>query len=91
MGVCASRDVLQSKLDKLLGDIESVKTYINYILVLSKYRFENHIDHLRIIFVGLRVSVLKVNVSKCIFGLKDIPYLGYLITREGIDPDQNKV
>ena len=34
---------------------------------------------------------LKVNAPKFSFGLKDITYLGYVITREGIKPDPNKV
>ena len=34
---------------------------------------------------------IKVNAPKCIFGLKYIPYLGYVITREGIKPDPKKV
>ena len=29
MGMCASGDIFQAKLDKLVGDIEGVKTYIN--------------------------------------------------------------
>ena len=40
MGMCASRDIFQAKLDKLLGNIEGVKTYINDILILCKYSFE---------------------------------------------------
>ena len=34
---------------------------------------------------------LKFNAHKCSFGLKEIPYLGYVITREGIKPDPKKV
>ena len=37
MGMCASGDIFQAKVDKLLGDIEDVKTYIYDILVLRKY------------------------------------------------------
>ena len=37
MGMCASVDIFQSKVDKLLGDIDGVKTYINDIIVLRKY------------------------------------------------------
>ena len=40
MGMCASGDIFQAKVDKLLGDIEGVKTYIDNILVLSKDSFE---------------------------------------------------
>ena len=29
--------------------------------------------------------------TNCSFGLKEIPYLGYLITREGIIPDPKKL
>ena len=39
----------------------------------------------------LRAAGLKVNVPKFSFGLKKIPYLGYIITREGIKPDPKKV
>ena len=34
---------------------------------------------------------LKVNDHKCSFRLKEIPYLVYVITREGMNPDPNKV
>ena len=47
-----------------------VKTYIGDILVLSKDVLSNKIDHLRVIFSRMRAAGLKVNVSKCCFGLK---------------------
>ena len=64
IGMCASGDIFQAKLDKLIGDIEGVKTYIDGILVLRKDRFENHIGQLRIIFARLRAAGLKVNAPK---------------------------
>ena len=36
MGMCASGDIFQVKLDKLSSDIKGVKTYIDDILVLGK-------------------------------------------------------
>ena len=36
-------------------------------------------------------SGLKVNATKCSLGLNYIPYLGYLITQQGIKPDPEKV
>ena len=91
MGMCASGDIFQAKVDEILGDIEGVKNYIDDILVLGRDSFENHIEQLIIIFGRLCAAGLKVNSSKCSFGLKDIPYLGYVITREGIKSDPNKV
>ena len=91
MSMCDSGDILQAKVDEILGYIEGVMTYTNDILVLGKYIFENHIKQMRIIFGRLRAAGLKVNAPKCSFGLNDIPYIGYVITREGIKPDPQKV
>ena len=43
MGMCDSRDILQDKVDKLLGDIKCVKTYINNIPVLINDILSNYI------------------------------------------------
>ena len=39
----------------------------------------------------MRAAGLKSNSPECSFGLKDILYLGYEITQEGITPDLKKV
>ena len=36
IGMCTSGEIFQSKVEKLIGDIKGVKTYINDIIVLSK-------------------------------------------------------
>ena len=46
MGMFASRGISQPKLDKLLGDIKGVKTYIDDIIVLGKDTFENHMEQM---------------------------------------------
>ena len=43
------------------------------------------------IFGRLRAAGFKVNATKCSLGLKEIPYLGCVITREGIKPDPKKL
>ena len=91
LGIFASEYILQAKVDKLLGYIDGVKTYIDDILVLGKDIFEKHIEQLGIIFGIIRASGLKVNTPKCSFGLKEVPYLGYLITRKIIKPYTKKV
>ena len=64
MGMCASGDIFQVKVDKIIGDIEGVKTYIDDILVLGKDSLEKHIYQLIIIFDRLRAAGLKVNAPK---------------------------
>ena len=91
MGMCISGDIFQAKVNELLGDIDGVKAYIDDILVLNKGTFTDHIEQLRICFRRIQVAGLKVNAKKCSFGLSEIPYLGYIITRQGIKPDPKKI
>ena len=91
MGMCASGYIFQSKVDDLIGDIEGIKKYIDDILVLIKNCFRKHIEHLIMIFVRLCAAYLKVNAPECSFGLKDITYIGYFITREDIKPNPKKL
>jgi Reverse transcriptase (RNA-dependent DNA polymerase). len=91
MGMCCSGDVFQAKVDQLLGDIDGVKTYINDILVISKGSFDDHLKQLDTCFKRIQDAGLKVKAVKCSFGLSEIPYLGYIISREGIKPDPAKI
>ena len=61
MGMCASGDIFQAKIDELIGNIEVIKTNIDDILVLRKDSFEKYIDQPIIIFSRLRDAGLKVN------------------------------
>ena len=68
MGLCASGDNFQAKVDQIIVDIKGVKTYINNILVLRKGIFPQHIDQLKSIFDRLCILGLKFNVPECRFG-----------------------
>ena len=91
MGMCASGDIFQANAYELLGDIEFIKKYTDGILILSTDSFKNHIEQMRIIFGILCTVGLKVNATKFSFWFKEIPYPGYVITREGIKPNPNTV
>ena len=49
MGMFSLVHIFKAKVDKILSDIYSVKTYIDDILFLSKDGFEKHIGQLIII------------------------------------------
>ena len=91
MGMVISGDVFQSKVYDLIGDIEGVRTYIDDILCIGKGTFAQHINQLEEVFRRFKKAGLKVNASKCSFGLKEIPYLGYIISIDGVKPDPKKI
>jgi hypothetical protein len=76
--------VFMSELDKF------VVVFIDDILIYSKNE-EEHGQHLRIVLQRLRNHQLYAKFSKCEFWLKEIPFLGHVISSEGIAVDPNKV
>ena len=89
--MCASGDIFLVKLYKIISYIEGVKTYIDDALVVSKEIFLFNIEQLSIVFSTLRDAGFKADSNMCSLGLKEIPYLGYVITWWGIKPDPNKL
>ncbi|GFS56211.1 transposon Tf2-11 polyprotein [Trichonephila clavipes] len=52
---------------------------------------EEHRSHLKTIFQRLSSYGLKLNISKCVFGVTELIFLGHLITPDGIKPLPDKV
>ena len=81
MGICDLWGIFQANVDELFADIKGFKTYIYDTLVLINDRFSNHIYYIIFIFARLFSTEIKLNYPKYSFGLNDIPYLVYVITR----------
>ncbi|GFU77735.1 retrovirus-related Pol polyprotein from transposon 17.6 [Trichonephila clavipes] len=64
--------------------------YLDDILCYSE-NAEEHRSHLRTIFQRLSSYGLKLNISKCVFGVTELNFLGHLITPDGIKPLPDKV
>ena len=67
-----------------------VLLFIDDILVFSKTAAE-HKEHLRIVFDLLRKEKLQIKPSKCVWGQTELPYLGFIVGRDGVKPDPKKV
>jgi hypothetical protein len=64
--------------------------FIDAILVYSKNE-EDHTEHLRIVLNTLRDHKLYAKFSKCKFWLKRVPFLGHIMSEDGISVDPSKV
>jgi hypothetical protein len=67
-----------------------VVVFIDDILVYSK-SVEEHEEHLRIVFQRLREHQLYAKFSKCKLWIKEVPFLGHVVSPEGITVDPSKV
>jgi hypothetical protein len=75
--------VLRDHLDK------NISAYVDNIVVRSKKR-EDHIQDLRETFADLQRHGLKLNLEKCVFGVRRGKLLGCMITKRGIEANPEK-
>ena len=70
---------------------KSIEVYVDNMVVKSKMVSE-HVGDLKAIFDILRKHKLRLNASKCSFGVGFGKFLGYMVTHRGIEvsPDQIK-
>jgi ribonuclease HI len=68
----------------------NVLTYVDDIIVKSTKQ-ENHIADLQETFANFRQAGLKLNLEKCVFGVKKGKFLGFLVSTKGIEANPNKI
>jgi hypothetical protein len=91
MGISGSPDIFHGKMLELVESLEYVRTYLDDLLCISKLSLEDHLEKLEEVLRQLCDAELKVNAAKSTFCALEIEYLGYVLTRDGIKPQSNKV
>ncbi|KAL0291240.1 UNVERIFIED_CONTAM: Polyprotein P3 [Sesamum angustifolium] len=82
----------QRAMQKILDDMlhKNVECYVDDLVVKSKKR-ENHFHDLRKVFERLRRYQLKMNPSKCAFGVTSGKFVGFIVYQRGIEIEQAKI
>ena len=68
----------------------NVEVYVDDMLVKSLDE-EKHLDDLQETFDTLRRSNMKLNPSKCAFGVSSRKILGFMVSYRGIEKNPNKI
>jgi hypothetical protein len=58
---------------------------------MTNSSFKSHLLKLELVLARLTTAGMRVNISKSKFFAEKVEYLGYWITRQGIQPIHNKV
>ncbi|XP_058726068.1 uncharacterized protein LOC131597384 [Vicia villosa] len=91
-GVTNAPGVFMEYMNRIFRDYldQFVVVFIDDILIYSKSE-EDHEDHLRTVLQVLKERKLYAKLSKCEFWLKEVSFLGHVISGSGIAVDPSKV
>jgi hypothetical protein len=67
-----------------------VLVFFDDILIYSK-SWEDHVRHVDKVLQLLKEQQLYAKPSKCFFGVKEVEYLGHIVSHEGVKVDPNKI
>ena len=68
----------------------NMEVYVDDMLVKSKEEL-THLDNLKETFAMLRKYQMKLNPSKCAFGVASGKFLGFMVSQRGIEANPKKV
>ncbi len=92
MGLTTAPGTFQRAMQTVLSGLAPKRAlvYLDDILIFSE-TFEKHLVDLKEVLERFREYKLKIKAKKCNFCPKELQYLGYIITPEGLKPDPSKV
>jgi hypothetical protein len=64
--------------------------FFDDILIYSK-SWEDHVQHVDKVLQLLKEQQLYAKPSKCFFGVKEVEYLGHIVSHEGVKVDPNNI
>ena len=85
MGIAGSPDIFQEKMSDLMATLEFVRTYLDDLLIITKGSLEDHLEKLSVVLTRLQEAGLRINADKSNSCTLETEYLGYILTRDGIN------
>ncbi|KAI2646204.1 Transposon Tf2-9 polyprotein [Labeo rohita] len=91
-GLSNSPGVFQALVNDVLRDMvdQFIYVYLDDILIFSS-SLQEHVQHVRRVLQRLLENGLFVKAEKCVFHAQSVPFLGYILSAEGVRVDPEKV
>lgn len=91
-GLATAPALFQQVMNDTLGELqmECAVAYMDDVIIFSR-TFAEHRDHIHAVFSRLKEMGLKISLDKSQFAQHEVPFLGRMIGRNGIQPDPKKL
>ncbi len=91
-GLSNAPAVFQALVNDVLRDMvdQFIYVYLDDILIFSR-SLQEHVQHIRVVLQRLLENGLFVKAEKCVFHAQSVPFLGYIVSSEGMCMDPDKV
>ncbi|XP_042147460.1 uncharacterized protein K02A2.6-like [Ixodes scapularis] len=89
-GVAVAVAIFQRYMEELLQGLEGVQVFLDDILVGGKDEAE-HNTRLQAVLQRIQDDGVRLKRDKCVFGVDEVVFLGYKVSKAGIQPTDDKV
>lgn len=92
IGLCNAPATFQRLVNALFGGLRGLhlQAFLDDLCIASE-SWGKHVELLEQIFKIIVKAGLKLKAEKCIFGAREVTFLGHKITQNGLKPDPEKV
>jgi hypothetical protein len=91
MGVKPATDIFQQRMGVLFHDMPEVSIFMDDTIVFGYADFGTHLADVTEVLRRLQAAGMQVNPDKCLWFQSKVTYLGFVITRDGIKPQPEKI
>lgn len=90
-GLVSAPSTFQAVMSEVIRELGSnFLVYLDDIILANDNEVE-HLQQIESFFETIQNNGLKLNIEKCVFGRRQIKYLGFILSSQGISPDKKNV
>lgn len=89
-GIASAPGKFQRVMDDLFRDLPWVKCYLDDILIAGRTNDE-HWTRVTEVLRRLQTAGVRLQLEKCVFAVSELPYLGFIISKDGLKTSPEKV
>jgi len=89
-GIKSAPEMFQHRMSELFEDIEGVKAIVDDLLIWGKDDEEHDARLKQVLNRACEVN-LKFNAKKCRIRQEEVPYVGHVLSTDGLKPDPEKI